>query len=219
MPLEFLPEASFGLRVLSSPVSVYLSVCPCVCINHLLVCTITHQPFNLGSSNLHQRCKTPWLGFKIPIYLRDDLPWPSRSNLTWKLNFTSFWACPHDNLLPISARITKFGPQMHLSMVKILIALGDDRPWPSRSNLTFKSNFTCRIFTNGLMQQKCDYSVVVMELPLFHNKLMQSRCRQWQVNLIGVPSLWFYFYLFFRKLMVAHRMWVICVREDNNSIV
>ena len=28
----FLPEASFGLRVLSSPLSVYLSVCVCVCV-------------------------------------------------------------------------------------------------------------------------------------------------------------------------------------------
>ena len=30
---SFLPEASFGLRVLSSPASVYLSVCPCVCVS------------------------------------------------------------------------------------------------------------------------------------------------------------------------------------------
>ena len=51
----FLPEASFGLRVLSSPLSVYLSVC--VCINHLLVRTITHQPFKLESPNLKHRCK------------------------------------------------------------------------------------------------------------------------------------------------------------------
>ena len=59
----FLPEASFGLRVLSSPASVYPSVCPCVCvcINHLLVRTITHQPFRLESPNLVERRKTPWL--------------------------------------------------------------------------------------------------------------------------------------------------------------
>ena len=29
---QFLPEASFGLRVLSSPMSVYLAVCLCVCV-------------------------------------------------------------------------------------------------------------------------------------------------------------------------------------------
>ena len=54
-----LPEASFGLRVLSSPASVCVSVC--VCVNHLLVRAITWDPFKLGSPNLDQRCKRPWL--------------------------------------------------------------------------------------------------------------------------------------------------------------
>ena len=46
---------------------VCLSVCPsvrlsvCVCGKHLLVCTITHHPFKLGSLNLDHRCKRPWL--------------------------------------------------------------------------------------------------------------------------------------------------------------
>ena len=46
----FLPEASFGLRVLSFPpcVSVYV----CVSVNHELVRAIIHQPLNLGSPNL-----------------------------------------------------------------------------------------------------------------------------------------------------------------------
>ena len=35
---QFLPEASFGLRVLSSPLSVYLSVCVCVCVYQSLAC-------------------------------------------------------------------------------------------------------------------------------------------------------------------------------------
>ena len=55
----FLPEASFGLRVLSLPVSVCVSVCPCG--NHLLVRAITHHTFKLGSPNLDHRCKRPWL--------------------------------------------------------------------------------------------------------------------------------------------------------------
>ena len=78
-PVVFLPEASFGLRVLSSPLSVYLSVC--VCINHLLVRTITHQPFKLESPNLKHRYKTPWsrwllfwgwstLNFKVKFNLK-----------------------------------------------------------------------------------------------------------------------------------------------------
>ena len=42
-------------------VSVRVSACLCVCINHLLVRTITHQPFTLESPNLDARRKTPWL--------------------------------------------------------------------------------------------------------------------------------------------------------------
>ena len=114
-----LPEASFGLRLLSLPACVWLSVCVSVCVcfrqprtfpRHNsspvqarntknwtkdvkqlgwgpycfvgaididlqcqiqlrspnwplleLVRTITHQPFKLGSPNLNQRCKAPWL--------------------------------------------------------------------------------------------------------------------------------------------------------------
>ena len=64
---RFLPEASFGLRVLSSPASVGL----CVCINHELVRTITHRLFKLGSPNLDQRCKTPWFGFLLFLGMID----------------------------------------------------------------------------------------------------------------------------------------------------
>ena len=56
---HFLPEASFGLRVLSLPASV--CVCVCVCGNHLLVRAITCHPFKLESPNLAQKSKTPWL--------------------------------------------------------------------------------------------------------------------------------------------------------------
>ena len=42
-----------------------LHVCVCVCVrvsvNHEFVRAITHQPFKLGSPNLDQRCKRPWL--------------------------------------------------------------------------------------------------------------------------------------------------------------
>ena len=54
----FLPEASFGLRVLSLPASVRPSVSPSVT---KFVRAITHYPFKLGSPNLDQRCKRPWL--------------------------------------------------------------------------------------------------------------------------------------------------------------
>ena len=42
-----------------------LRVCVCVCVrvsvNHEFVREITHQLFKLGSPNLDQRCKRPWL--------------------------------------------------------------------------------------------------------------------------------------------------------------
>ena len=56
--LPFLPEASFGLRVLSLPASVRPSVRPSVT---KFVRAITHHPFKLGSPNLDHRCKRPWL--------------------------------------------------------------------------------------------------------------------------------------------------------------
>ena len=39
----------------------------CVCGKHLLVCLITHHPFKLGSPNLDNRCKRPWL--RSPLFL------------------------------------------------------------------------------------------------------------------------------------------------------
>ena len=35
--------------------------CVCVSVNHEFVRAITHEPFKLGSPNLDQRCKRPWL--------------------------------------------------------------------------------------------------------------------------------------------------------------
>ena len=40
---------------------VCVCVCLCVCVNHLLVRVMTRDPFKLGSPNLDQRCKRPWL--------------------------------------------------------------------------------------------------------------------------------------------------------------
>ena len=42
-------------------VCVCVCVCVSLCVNHLLVCAITWDPFKLGSPNLDQRCKRPWL--------------------------------------------------------------------------------------------------------------------------------------------------------------
>ena len=146
-----LPEASFGLRVLSSPASV--CVCPCVCVslwvNHLLVHAITRDPFKLGSPNLDQRCKRPWLRSLL------FLGWLT---LTFKVKFNfkvkiypilSLWVCPRHKSPPFEVRISIFGPKMHLSTVKVPIDFGIDWPWSSVSflisNLFLLANFASLI--------------------------------------------------------------------------
>ena len=61
-------SAIFYLRpVLTFGYCYCLCVCVCMCvcvrvsINHEFVYAITHQSFKLGSLNLDQRCKRPWL--------------------------------------------------------------------------------------------------------------------------------------------------------------
>ena len=51
-------------------------------------------------------------------------------------------ACPDDNLSPVQATITKFGPEKQNTLVKLPIVLGGNWPWPSRSNLTPNSKLT-----------------------------------------------------------------------------
>ena len=57
------------------------------------------------------------------------------------LSVCQWLACPHDNSVPVQARITKFGPTMQKTFIKVPF-LWSDRPWPSRSNSTLKSEFT-----------------------------------------------------------------------------
>ena len=131
-----LPEASFGLRVLSLPASVCVCVCLSVCLS---VCQSLACP---GDNSGPVQARIAKFGpkmqktlVKVPIVLGGNWPWPSRSNLTSKSEFTQFWACPDHNSLPIQARITKFGPEVENSLVKVPIVLGGSWPRPSRSNL------------------------------------------------------------------------------------
>ena len=107
----FLPEASFGLRVLSLPVSVGLCV-------------------------------------RVRVYQSQ--------------------ACPHDNSPLLPARIAKFGTKVQGTLVKVPIVFGDDRSWPSRSNLIWKSKsnletefstkFICTLFVLYLVRPvACKY--------------------------------------------------------------
>ena len=154
--IPFLPEASFGLWVLSSPASVCVSVC--VCVNHLLVRAITRDPFKLGTPNLDQRCKRPWL--RTLLFWGGNWPWPSRSNLTSKSEFTPFWACPDHYSPPIPVRISKFGQQMHFSTVKIPVNAGLDGPWTSPSFLIPKLFFIVAVCIETVKQSLVCFNAV-----------------------------------------------------------
>ena len=134
--LFLLPAASFGLQVLSLPACVCVCVCVHVSVNHELVRAIIHQPFKLGSPNLDQRCKRPWLrsllfcGWLTVIF-------NVKLNLKVKIYpILGLWVCPGNKSIPNKVRLSKFGPKMHLSTVKVQIDFGIDWSWPSVSFLT-----------------------------------------------------------------------------------
>ena len=81
-------------------------VITCVCVSvRVSVCLCVYQSLACLHNNLsavHARItKFGWETqntlVKMPIIFWGDRLWPSRSNVTWKSNFISFWACPHDN--------------------------------------------------------------------------------------------------------------------------
>ena len=131
----FLPEASFGLRVLSLPASG--CVCPSVCLSvcQSLACPRDNSgPVQARITKFGPKMQNTLV--KVPIVLWTDRTWPPRSNLTWKSTFTPFWDCPHLNSPPIQAKITKFGPEVQNTLVKIPIVLGGNWTWPSRPNMS-----------------------------------------------------------------------------------
>ena len=77
---------------------VCVSVCPCV--YQSLACP--HDNSSAGQARITKfGSEIQSTLVKMPIVFGGDHPWHSRSNLTWKSNFTSFWACPHDNFSPV----------------------------------------------------------------------------------------------------------------------
>ena len=131
------PVLAFGYcRCLRVCVCVY--VCVSVSVNHELVRAIIHQPFKLGSPNLVQRSKTPWLR---SILFFGVIDWPSRSNLTSNSKLTQFWACPNHYSPPILVRISKLGQEMHFSTDKFPVNSGLHWPWTSPSFLIPKLIF------------------------------------------------------------------------------
>ena len=116
--------------------------CVCVCVR-VCVCQSVCQSLACPRDNLGPvQARIAKFGpkmqktlVKVPIVFGGNWLWPSRSNLTSKSEFTPFWACPDHNSSPIQVRITKFGPEVENSLVKVPIILGGNWPWSSRSNL------------------------------------------------------------------------------------
>ena len=123
-----------------------LCVCVCVCLSVCLsVCQSLACPDD-NSGPVQARIakfgpKMQKTLVKVPIVLGGNWPWPSRSNLTSKSEFTPFWACMDHYSPLILVRISKFGQQMHFSTVKIPVNLGLDWPWTSPSFLIPKLFF------------------------------------------------------------------------------
>ena len=126
---------------------VCVCVCVCVCLSVCLsVCQSLACPRD-NSGPVEARIAKFWPKMqktlvKVPIVLRGNWPWPSRSNLTSNSKWTPFWACPNHYSQPILVRISKFGQQMHFSTVKIPVNSGLDWPWTSPSFLIPKLFFS-----------------------------------------------------------------------------
>ena len=138
---------------------VCVSVCSCV---HVCVCQSRACPHD-NSPLVQVRItkfgtKVQKTLVKVPIVFGDDRTWPSRSSLTWKSNFTSFWACPPHNSSAVQARITKFGPKMHLSTVKIPINLVLIFTFIFNLETDFSTKFICALFVLYLVRPvDCKY--------------------------------------------------------------
>ena len=130
----FLPEASIGYcRCLR--LSVRPSVRPSV--RHQVCPRDNSSPDQARITRFNTQVSKTLV--KIFIVFGGDWPWPSRSNLTSKSKFTSFWACPRDNPSPVHARATKFEPEVLNTLVKIPVVLGVDWAWLVNFNLFSKS--------------------------------------------------------------------------------
>ena len=114
---------------------LYLSVCPsvhqqfCLHDNSSPVQAKDHQIWARGVQDLGDDpyCFVGWLTltFKVKFNLKSKL--------------TPYWTCLLSNLSSIEARITKFRPEMQITLIKILIVFGVDWPWQTISNFISKS--------------------------------------------------------------------------------
>ena len=107
-----------------------------------LVRTITHHRFELESPNL------PHGILSVGIGNGGHWPWPSRSFWPFWLRILGNFACLHDNLYWIWARITKFPWNVYLGILSAVIENGGHWRWPSRSFRHKKRHSTSLLYTD-----------------------------------------------------------------------
>ena len=193
--LQFLPEASFGLRVLSLPACVRVSV------NHELISAITRHNFQLKSPNWDQKMQNILL--KVPIVLGTDWAWPSRSNFTLLKNYVYLHrfcifeifvrhvclTAPHPTWLRTHSLTTTCHRQGHAIdcetvYMYILVRPSEFQPTSTRrlalnfTNscwfLTYCTHLTCR---NFICQHSATVETTVKQRPL---AFILCDCRCWE---------------------------------------
>ena len=124
---------------------LWVCVSVCVCVYQSRACPHDNSsPIQAKTTKFGSEMQNTLVW--VPIVFGDDRIWSARSNLTWKSNFTSFWAWSHHHSSAVQARITTFGPKMHLSTVEIPINFGLDWFWFSLSFSILKPIFLPNLF-------------------------------------------------------------------------
>ena len=151
------------------------------CVNEF-VRAIIHRPFKLGSPYYDYMCKRTWLRFLLFCGVIDlDL----QGQVELKMKSYPIWACPRDNSPLTEVRISKFGPQMHISTAKIPINIGLDWTWPMKSIFITNWDFICIvIFSIYLVRPllsrlafKSHRTLVLRGLPWNHQRTLSKTCR------------------------------------------
>ena len=103
------------------------------------------------------------------------------------------WFCLCYNLWPIQARITKFGPEMQNTLVKITIVFRGDWLWPTRPNLSktfIMPGFTIRpLFKFQIQIQKKFIATNYININNIHT------CRYFETTR-GIEARWAYWSLY-----------------------
>ena len=148
---HFYPRPDWPSCIVIACVCVCVRVCVCQSVCQSLACPRD----NLGPVQARITKFGPKMQktlVKVPIVLGGNWPWPSRSSLTSKSEFTPFWACPDHNSSPIQIRITKFGPEWKIAWWRSLlfwVAIDLDlqgQIWFKQSNFSIK--LICAVFVN-----------------------------------------------------------------------